>query len=479
MIKTLVEMYRPRFAKTIIYMLQASEYQIGPYLKWFWRVQDFSKVMHRKQLVLTRRSKLLLRLLQLALFVQYIFALIWLFLIIKNHHYLVIFAPLIQIVITPVLFGHLIIAPLILARYFIIKPYYWWTIKGSADKFAAHSAIKIAVAGSYGKTTMKEVLLQMLSDDKVVAATPANKNVSISHAKFINSLSGNEEILIIEFGEGAPGDVARFARITRPDIGIITGLAPAHLDKYKTLQRAGEDIFSLAKVLAPENVYVNKESKSVEPFLKTGYQTYNSKNAAGWEISDIKNSIDGVSFVMKKSKNLINIKTQLLGLHQVGPLAAAAALAFKLGLSVSQIEKGAAKIQAYEHRMEVRHLGGATIIDDTYNGNIEGMNAGLSLLSDLPAKRKIYVTPGLVDQGKESATIHQQLGEAIGKAKPDIVVLMQHSVTNAIQAGIKRTDFKGQLIIEEDPLNFYNNLDQFVAAGDLVLMQNDWPDNYS
>lgn len=479
MIKTLTAMYRPRFARTIVYMLQASEYQTYPYLKWFWRVQDFSKVIHRKQLVSTRRSKLLLKFLQLGLLIQYSWAVVWTYLIIKNHHWAQIIFPLIQIVITPVLFGHLIILPIILARYFIIKPYYWWTIRGSADKFAAHKAIKIAVAGSYGKTTMKEILLQMLTNIKQVAATPANKNVSISHAKFINSLSGNEEILIIEFGEGAPGDVHRFAKITSPDIGIITGLAPAHLDKYKTVQKAGEDIFSLAEVLTPENVYVNKESKAVEPFLKTDYQTYSAKHAAGWDITAIKNSVDGVSFVMKKGKTSISIKSKLIGMHQVGPLAAAAAIAHKLGLNAEQIEKAASKIQAFEHRMEVRHLGGATIIDDTYNGNIEGMNAGLALLNDLPAKRKIYVTPGLVDQGKDSHLIHESLGELIGKTNPDIVVFMKNSATKAIEAGIKKTNFNGQLIIEEDPLNFYNNLDQFVAAGDLVMMQNDWPDNYN
>lgn len=479
MIKMLIEMYRPKFAKAIIYMLQASEYQIEPYLKWFWRVQDFGKVMHRKKLVLTSRSKLLLRLLQLVLLVQYVANLFRMAWAIKHHYYSDTFLPAILILATPIIYGHLIILPILIGRHFIIKPYYWWTIKGSADKFASHKAIKIAVAGSYGKTTMKEILLQMLSDDKEVAATPANKNVSISHAKFINGLSGDEEILIIEFGEGAPGDVARFTRITRPDIGIITGLAPAHLDKYKTLQRASKDIFSLANYLKPENVYINKESKEVLPFLKASYQTYGSKNAAGWEISDIKNSIDGVSFVMKKAKNIIRINSQLLGMHQVGPLAAAAALAFKLGLSAPQIEKGAAKVEVFEHRMQVRYLGGATIIDDTYNGNIEGMNAGLALLNDLPAKRKIYVTPGLVDQGKDSNAIHHQLGESIGKNNPDIVVLMQNSATKAIEAGIIKTRFSGQLIIEEDPLNFYNNLDQFVAAGDLVVMQNDWPDNYS
>ena len=127
--------------------------------------------------------------------------------------------------------------------------------------------------------------------------------------------------------------------------------------------------------------------------------------------------------------------------------------------------------------MRPYQLSGAWIIDDTYNGNIEGMKAGLALLKDLEAKRKIYVTPGLVDQGAEEKRVHRELGEAIADASPDKVILMRHSVTPFILDGLR--DFKGELIVEDDPLDFYANLDKFVAAGDLVLMQNDWPDNYN
>jgi UDP-N-acetylmuramoyl-tripeptide--D-alanyl-D-alanine ligase len=351
-------------------------------------------------------------------------------------------------------------------------------IKRSRRLFGEHRAIKIAVAGSYGKTTMKEILATVLAEDKKVAATPANMNVPVSHARFAKKLSGDEDVLIIEYGEGAPGDVAKFARVTKPDIAVITGLAPAHLDKYKTLKRAGEDIFSLSDFVKASDIYVNNESEDTLPFLKQSYNTYDSKNAAGWKISNTKLSLSGISFSMKDGKKTLNIKSRLLGRHQIGPLAAAAALADRLGLSTQQIEAGIAKIKPFEHRMQPRQVGGAWIVDDTYNGNIEGMKAGLGLLRDLPGKRKIYITPGLVDQGAESAAIHQELGEAIASASPDIAVLMKNSVTPNIQKGLETGNYKGQMIIEDDPLNFYNNLEQFIAAGDLVLMQNDWPDQY-
>jgi len=478
MLRNYLSIYRPDFPKVVVYMLQATEYQIGPYLRWLWRTSDFSKVMHRKTLVMTKPAKLLLITLYIGILTQLSLATV---LGIWGISEPVPGLPLVALILffcAPVVWSHLIVLPLILGRMFIIRPSHAVQVRKSHKSFKEHKALKIAVAGSYGKTTLKEMLLTVLSEGKKVAATPANLNVPISHARFAKKLSGDEDVLILEYGEGAPGDIAKFAKVTKPDIGIITGLAPAHLDKYKTLQRAGEDIFSLAQYLNPSDVYVNSESEAAQPFVKKSFNTYDSKNAAGWAIGEIKVSLDGTSFEMKKGDKTLKAKSQLLGRHQVGPLGVVAALADRLGLGVQQIEAGISKIEPFEHRMQPRKTAGAWILDDTYNGNIDGMKAGLRLLQELPAKRKVYITPGLVDQGSESAKIHQELGEAIASAKPHVVVLMKHSVTPNIQKGLEANGYKGRLIIEDDPLDFYNNLDKFIAAGDLVMMQNDWPDQY-
>jgi len=87
------------------------------------------------------------------------------------------------------------------------------------------------------------------------------------------------------------------------------------------------------------------------------------------------------------------------------------------------------------------------------------------------------VTPGLVEQGSKTQEVHEEIGARIASSV-DVVVLMQNSVTEYIKAGLKKRNFKGKLLEVSDPLQFYTNLDQFVAAGDIVLMQNDWTDNY-
>lgn len=474
-----VSMYLPSFPATLIYMLQSTEYEPGPYLRWFWRTQNFSLVSKRRTLDRTRRAQLLLRSLQAGIMLQLAVGIAVVGWGIGHNSTIAWLIGLLLLISYPVVWAHLAVVPLSLARWLIVKPKERRLVSQSAGRFGAAKGVKIAVAGSYGKTTMKELLLAVLSAGKNVAATPANKNVASSHAIFASKLTGDEEIIIIEYGEGAPGDVAAFARTTQPDIGVITGLAPAHLDKYKSLKAAGEDIFSLADYLQEKPVYVNGESVPMSSFIKPQFTEYTRAGVAGWKVSDVVNDITGLRFTITNGKRKLKLHSQLIGEHLVGSLAACVALAADQGLTDKQIIEGVGNTKPFEHRMQPRPLAGGWVIDDTYNGNLEGVRAGLALLRDLSASRRIYVTPGLVDQGKEVKRVHIEVGELIAQANPDKVVLMQNSVTGFIQSGLERGKYTGDVSVQDDPLAFYQHLDQFMAAGDVVLMQNDWTDNYN
>jgi UDP-N-acetylmuramoyl-tripeptide--D-alanyl-D-alanine ligase len=463
----------------LVYMLQSSEYQVGPYLKWLARTKDFTKVAHRRQLELTRRAWLLLLTLRLGILLEILAGLGLIYLGVWHHLAGGVPFGAALIVIYPLLWAYLVMLPLELGRRLVTQPAELRQVRQSEQLFTAHKALRIAVAGSYGKTTMKELLNTVLGEGLKVAATPANQNVSISHARWAKQLGGDEEVLIIEYGEGAPGDVARFAHITQPTHAVITGLAPAHLDQYKTLRAAGKDIFAVADYLKSKHVYVNDESPDIKPFLKPSYQTFNEKGALSWRVEQVEISLGGIDFTLKKGKQSLNLHSGLVGRHQIGFLAFAAAFGLQLGLTEEQVRAGIAKTAPFEHRMQPYQLAGAWIIDDTYNGNLEGIRAGTQLLKDVEAKRKIYVTPGLVDQGEETERVHMEMGKLIAAAQPDLVVLMRNSVTDYIKRGLKAGKFKGELQIEPDPLEFYSNLTHFVASGDLVVMQNDWTDNYA
>jgi UDP-N-acetylmuramyl pentapeptide synthase len=479
LLRGLVSLYSWRYPATIVYMLQSTEYHAMPYLKWYWHTQNFAGVARRRTLDRTLPARMLLLAMWFGIALELAVAVVLLFW--WHRHDLTggwQFA-LALLVAYPVVWAHLIVLPLILGRWVMVKPRERMLIRKSERIFKDHPGVILAIAGSYGKTSMKELLFTILSEGKKVAATPANKNVAISHAYFARKLEGDEDVLLIEYGEGAPGDVARFAATTHPTHAVITGLAPAHLDHYKTVQAAGKDIFSVAALVRDGEVYVNAEAPLTKPFMKRHYESYSSKGGMGWKVNEVRINLDGTRFTMKKKGKTMHLHSALLGRHQIGPLVFAAALAYDLGMTIEQIETGVGKTAPFEHRMQPYILGGAWVIDDTYNGNIEGIRVGTELLAELPGKRKIYVTPGLVDQGAETARVHEEMGRLIAGANPNVVVLMKNSVTKHIQTGLKAANYKGELLIEPDPLTFYTSLSLFVATGDLVLMQNDWPDNYA
>ncbi len=479
MINWLLSLYSPNYPSAVVYMLQGTEYQIKPYFRWYLRTTDFKKVMIRRKLDNTRSANLLLLAMKFGIVLQLIVSLFFLGMGLTSKSTGISLISGASIILYPFIWAALITLPLLLGNLLIAKPKAKKLVALSKDIFASHNAKTIAVLGSYGKTSMKEMLLTVLSCGLKVEATPANKNVPISHAHFAKQLSGDEDILIIEYGEGKPGDIIRFAQVTSPDIAIITGLAPVHLDHYLTIQAAGDDLISIQNFVSDNNIYANAESVALSPYIKKSFNTYDSHNVLGWHISNVKIDFSGTHFLIAKDKLSIKVDTKLLGRHQVGPLSLVIALASKLGLSPDQIKLGISKIVPVEHRMQPRNLAGAWIIDDAYNGNIEGMKAGLNLLSDLPAKKRIYVTPGLVDQGSETKTVHKELGRAIAQANPDQVILMDNSVTSFIKEGMSSGDYMGVVKIENDPLKFYTNLEHFIANGDVVMLQNDWTDNYN
>ncbi|HMH30860.1 MAG TPA: Mur ligase family protein [Methylomirabilota bacterium] len=479
MIRDFISIYLPSYPTVLVYMLQSTEYEVKPYVKWVWRTKDFTGVMKRRTLHKTKAARALLLALRLGMLLEVIAGFVILYLGLSNDLTGGVGFGAALILAYPIVWAHLIIVPLALGRWFINGPTNHHIIAASEVIFANHPGVKIAVVGSYGKTTMKELLNTVLSEGLKVAATPANKNVSSSHAKFAGKLQGDENVLIIEYGEGAPGDVKKFAQLTHPSHAVITGVSPAHLDKYKTLHAAGKDIFSVAKYVNHENVYVNDESPESRPFIKKTYHLFDTKTALGWKVDKIEASLEGTSFNLTRGKQTLELKSGLVGQHQVAFLAFVAAFALELGLTEDQVKAGIAKTKPFEHRMQPYRLADAWIVDDTYNGNLEGLRAGTKLLSDLTAKRKIYVTPGLVDQGEETERVHVEAGKLIAAAHPDLVVLMQNSVTDFIKSGLKQAKFKGELRVEPKPLDFYTNLSHFVASGDLVVMQNDWTDNYA
>lgn len=468
--------YRPRYIRSLVYMLQASEYDVREYLSWLGRVDDFSSVEKRKHLEKTPKALALLALSWFTLAA-------WIIVVLWGAHAAgnsVAFAGgAILIALSPLYLPYLILIPLFVIKG-IQRPVEIFIIARARKTLAKQAAVKIAIAGSFGKTTMREILKTVLSEGKKIAAPAGNLNTPLGISAFVKTLAGDEEILIFELGEYYPGDVRALCELVRPDIGVITGVNEAHLQKFGTLERTAATIFELADYLGGLPVYVNSESAPAPQAARAEHVLYSRAGVGGARVESPKTSLDGLSFALVSDDSRLELSSSLLGLHQIGPLAVAAIIAERLGLSPEQIKTGIAKTKPFDHRLAPStDASGVTTIDDSYNGNPDGVRAAIEFLSALSGHRRWYVTPGLVETGARTEEVHREIGSELARAGIEKVVLVRNSVTPFIERGLKESGYGGEVLWFEEATQAFAALPSLTAAGDVVLLQNDWPDQYA
>jgi UDP-N-acetylmuramoyl-tripeptide--D-alanyl-D-alanine ligase len=475
----LLSRYRPLYVRSLIYMLQSSEYDIGDYLAWYSRTADFRSVERRKTLVRTHKVRLLYACAYSIVFAIAVFSYLATAFA-EFYPRLIIIAC--SLLLLPYALAYVILIPLTLINILQI-PVEYVLIRRARIRLARHKGLKIAIAGSYGKTSMKEVLKTVLGEGKKVASPSHSHNTPIGICRFIFSLSGNEEVLIFELGEYYPGDVRKLCRIINPHIGIITGVNEAHLEKFGTLEKTARTIFELAEYLKERPVYINGENELARKNAKTELKNhilYSRDGAGDCRIKNQKSDLSGTSFSLLIDDLKFTVRSKLLGLHNIGPLAVSAHIAYRLGFSRLQISAGIAKTRAFSHRLEPREdEAGVITLDDSYNGNPDGVNAIIDFLSSLKGHRRWYVTPGLVEMGSKTAEVHREIGMKIAMARLEKVVLVKNSVTSYIEQGLRDAHYAGEILWFDDSLMAYSSLPRITSKGDVVLLQNDWPDQYA
>ncbi len=476
MLKRWISRYHPHYPRSLVYMLQASEYHIEDYLHWYHKVKDFRYVEQRKHFVKTGKSVLLLIIAWVLAIFLYGFSI--------KHFVLAEIFPvriisLAGILLTPYLLAYLILIPLLIIRIVVQKPIEYFIVKQAKDTIKKHKGIKIGIAGSFGKTTMREMLKIVLAEGKQVVAPPHSYNTPLGISQFVKSLKGDEEIIIFELGEYYPGDVRKLCKLVQPDLGIITGINEAHLQKFTTLAKTAKTIYELADYLGDKPVWINGDSELALRYAKPEHHIYSQKGVDSWKVQDAESNLEGTTFSLTNGKDKLQLRSQLLGLHQVGPLSAVVAIANYLGLTDKQIEAGIAKTKAFDHRLEPKiDASGIITLDDSYNGNPNGVAAVIKFLGSLHSHRRFYVTPGLVEMGSRKDEVHLAIGEQLAAAKIEHVVLIKNSVTPYIEKGLKQAGYQGQIIWFDNALAAFAALPYLTIKDDIVLLQNDWPDQY-
>jgi len=455
-------------------MLQASEYNVRDFLKWCVRTRDFRQVEIRKAIVWSQKARLLYTIgwcVSAAFILEALlnfFLTVWWLAAIGAIALMIMNAFVLPYALSLAVFlGQLVQRPLERTR-----------VATAQKKLRAHSGLRVAIAGSYGKTSMREILKTVLSAGKKAAAAPGSYNTPLGIATFIDTLGGDEEVLIFELGEYYPGDVKKLCEFVEPEWGIITGVNEAHLEKFGSLERTAATIFELSEYLDGKPLYVNEENDVSKVHAPQEAIAYSRERVGEWRIENARTDLSGTKFTMRNGAIVVSVSSKLLGMHMIGPLAAAVHMGLALGLTVAQVEEGASRTCAFEHRLEPKTDGsGVVTLDDSYNGNPDGVAAVIDFLASLQGRR-FYVTPGLVEMGPRTEEVHRTIGTRLAAAHIEQVVLIRNSVTPFIEKGLTDAGYSGVVTWFDHALLAYAALPHMTVSGDVVLLQNDWPDQY-
>lgn len=317
MINKILNLYKPSYVNVVTYLLQANEYNAKWYLKSYWTLDDFSEVARYMSPDPTKAYKVLRGLIWALLVVSYGIGII---LITNGFGYIALGIGL--IVLAPVLTSQLVVVPLYLGDIFVRKPRQKKMVQRTSKILAKHKATKIAVVGSYGKTTMKEILTEVLGAKLKVASTPGNYNTPVGISRFTNKLDGDEDVLIIEMGEYIPGDIQKISEMVRPDWAVITGINEQHMQRMETIENTITTIFEVADYVDKDKLLVNTDSQLVRENKRSKNVAYNHKKADKWKAKDVELSIQSTRFKVTKGKRELELESKLLGAHQIGPILA-------------------------------------------------------------------------------------------------------------------------------------------------------------
>jgi UDP-N-acetylmuramoyl-tripeptide--D-alanyl-D-alanine ligase len=293
-----------------------------------------------------------------------------------------------------------------------------------------HPIPLIAVVGSNGKTTTKEMVAGILGQKDEVLKNPGNINNLIGLPHSLLKMNSKDRVAVLEMGMNRAGEILRLTQIAEPDLGILTNIGPVHLEGLGSIDGVMKAKGELLEGMGAHGrlIYNADDPRVVE--LSTEFKgektSFGIKNPADWMATDICTREDGgVSFQLRGPSGGIAIALKLMGEHQVYNALAAVAATSHLGMEIAVIKKGLEAFQPPPMRMELITLGkGIKIINDAYNANPPSMESALRTLAEVTEGRKIAVLGDMRELGEYAQQAHRELGRQVKVHGVDLLFLL-------------------------------------------------------
>jgi len=304
----------------------------------------------------------------------------------------------------------------------------------------------IGLTGSAGKTTTKEAVAHVLATRFRVLKSEGNFNNHFGLPLTLLRLENDDEMAVIEMGMSHAGEIAALANIALPDVGIVTNVAPVHLENFDSIEGIAAAKRELIEALPPHGTAIlNLDDEYVSQFGRgfTGRViTYGVDSKAHVRAENVQSlGAEGSRFDVIADGTGQAVKLPLVGSHNVYNALAAIAAGIDRGISLAEAAESLASLKPANKRGEVLHFGNITLIDDCYNSNPKALNAMVDALAAMKATRRIVVAGEMLELGPASEEMHRECGRHMAEPKIDILIgvrgIAKAMVEAASQEGIR------------------------------------------
>ncbi len=330
----------------------------------------------------------------------------------------------------------------------------------------------IAITGSAGKTTTKEMIATLAGTERRTFKSWGNFNNLIGCPLCIDNTPDDAEVVVSEMGMNHKGEIAQLAGLTHPDVGVYTNIGPVHIEFFGTIEKIAEAKRELLENVKPGGTIILNGDNEYVMNISRGFEgrkvTYGIDHDADFRGINIREKgLLGTAFEVSGQ----TFELSLPGRHNLENLLAAIAAARSVGISWEGIARGVRALKPANHRGVILDAGGATIYDDTYNSNPYALGSALTLMAQAGvAGRRIAVIGDMLELGDNELDYHRDAGRAIPKSVDTVIGVGKRS--RALLEGAAEVGFgNGNLKHFDDAQSAGEFLKTFIRPGDLVLIK--------
>jgi UDP-N-acetylmuramoyl-tripeptide--D-alanyl-D-alanine ligase len=336
----------------------------------------------------------------------------------------------------------------------------------------------VALTGSNGKTTTKEMIAACLETTFPILKTKGNLNNLIGLPLTLLTLTEKERVVVLEMGMNVPGEIRRLTEIAEPDVGLITNIQEVHLEGMESLERLKEEKGELFRKMRRDGtILVNQDDPRVVD-LASDYPgqkiTFGIEHPAEVMAKEIRlGGVEGTFFTLILEGEAMEIHLRLLGRHFIPNALSAIAVACLFGVEVKQVKEALENFKSIPMRMEIVPLkGGKTLINDAYNANPHSMELALETLVEAKGEgRAIAVLGDMLELGNFTKEAHEQLGEKVSELSIDFLLALGEEAPIVVESAIRHGFPLERVRVVESHSEAISILKQMIQNGDWILVK--------